>query len=364
MIIKTITCHDVYNLGASLQAYALTAYLRSQGHDVQIIDYRPDYLRHYRLTGIPENSRFNRPGLGLLYQIAKFPGRLYSRWTDRRKKTFDTFTADYLPVTEKTYSSNNSLKQDPPAADLYIAGSDQIWNPVFKNGKDPAFYLDFVPENKKRISYAASFAVEQLPTADQVRMKSWLQKLDAISVRESSAVALLKEMDLQGIQVLDPVFLLPALDWHALSLRPSDQDYILVYDFDNNPKIREIALQLSRMTGKRIVSLFAVDWADKVWSEAGPREFLGAVENAAIILSNSFHATAFSLIFQKDFYVVNREEGINARMKDLVGDIELSERLIRTCPDEVESIQYERILPLLEKRISRSKHYLSEQLQN
>lgn len=362
MKIKTITCHDVYNLGASLQAYALAEYLHSQGHDVQIIDYKPLYLRHYRLSGVP-NPRFDRPFLRQAYQIAKFPGRLYDRLTCRRKKVFDAFTRAYLPVTEKTYDSNEALKADPPEADVYIAGSDQIWNPVFRNGKDPAFFLDFVPEGRKRISYAASFAVEEFPPADQTRVKHWLEKLDAVSVRERSALTILAQMGMHGYQVMDPVFLLERNQWGAMAHRPPEDDYILVYDFDRSPIVTTTAKKLAAETGRKIVSLFPMEGADVVWTNAGPLEFLGAVANAGIVLSNSFHATAFSLIFQKDFYVVNREEGINARMKDLVGDMELSHRLIDECPEEIQHIDYSGVIPALEEKIAESKRYLSEYLQ-
>lgn len=363
MIIDTITCHNVYNLGASLQTYALAAYLQSQGHEVQIIDYQPLYLRHYRLAGVP-NPRFDKPLLREAYQIAKFPGRLYDRLTSKRKKAFDRFTAEYMPVTQTTYSDIAALRAAPPEADLYIAGSDQIWNPLFRNGKDPAFFLDFVPEGKRRISYAASFAVERLEKQDADRMKPWLEKLDAVSVRESSGVALLADMGIKGVQVVDPVFLLPKEAWEKLAVQPSMQDYILVYDFDNNPKIKEIAQAISRKTGRKIVSLFPVDWADELWADAGPCEFLGAIQNAGIVLSNSFHATAFSLIFGKDFYVVNRTEGINARMKDLVGDLGLADRLICAVPTAITAIDYPNVVPLLEKKIIASKDYLTAQTQN
>ena len=362
MKIKTITCHNVYNLGASLQAYALVAYLQGQRHEVQIIDYQPLFLRHYRLAGVP-NPRFDKPFLREAYQIAKFPGRLYDRLTSKRKKAFDRFTAEYLPVTQTTYSDIADLRAAPPEADVYIAGSDQIWNPLFPNGKDPAFFLDFVPEGKRRISYSASFAVETLEKQDADRMKPWLEQLDAVSVRESSGVALLANMGIKGVQVVDPVFLLPKESWERLAVQLPMRDYILVYDFDNNPKVKEIAQVISRKTGKKIVSLFPVDWADEVWANAGPCEFLGAVQNACIVLSNSFHATAFSLIFQKDFYVVNRTEGINARMKDLVGDLGLADRLICTVPTDISSVDYSHATTLLAEKIAASKDYLFAQTQ-
>lgn len=363
MKIKTITCHNVYNFGASLQAYALAAYLQREGHEVEIIDYQPLYLRRYRLAGVP-NPRFDRPVWRQAYQIAKFPGRLFDRITSRRKKTFDHFAAEYLPLTSDFYADFDALRSTPPEADLYIAGSDQIWNPVFPNGKDPAFFLNFAPEGKRRISYAASFAVETLEKPEADRMHPWLERLDAISVRESSAVRLLAEMGLAGIQVVDPVFLLSKKDWTAMTVTPSLQGYILVYDFDSSPQVREIAQHISCQTGKKIVSLFASDWADVTWTDIGPLEFLGAILNADIVLSNSFHATAFSLIFQKDFYVVNRAEHINTRMQDLVGDLGLSNRLISVPPEEIIPVDYAAVMPHLEKKIATSKAYLTAQTLN
>lgn len=362
MKIKTITCHDVYNLGASLQAYALSEYLRRQGQDVQIIDYKPNYLQHYRLTGVP-NPRFDLPFVRQAYQLAKFPGRLYERLTSRRKKAFDAFTSKYLPITSKTYTSNDELKADLPEADVYIAGSDQIWNPVFLNGRDPAFFLDFVPDEKKRISYAASFAVNALSQEDQSRMQAWLGRLDAISVRESSGVALLEKMGIQSCQVMDPVFLLDQNDWKQMAVRPFKQGYILVYDFDRNPVMAAMASKIAAQTGKQIISLFPIEGADEVWQDAGPLEFLGAILNADVVLSNSFHATAFSLIFHKPFYVLNREEKINSRMRDLLEAVALEERLVSSEEALKGSpIPWDQTVAALEVLVKRSKEYLIEQI--
>ena len=118
MKIKTITCHDVYNVGASLQAYALATYLKSLGHDTEIIDYKPEYLQHFKLFG-SVSGRYNRPILREIYHIVKFPGRLKARLS-KRKKQYDIFTAKFLPITSKCYHSNEELKKDPPEADLYV----------------------------------------------------------------------------------------------------------------------------------------------------------------------------------------------------------------------------------------------------
>lgn len=326
MKIKTITCHDVYNLGASLQAYALACFLTELGHEVEIIDYKPHYLRHYELTGV-KNPVFDKPVLRELYQVLKFPGRLASQF-DPRKKVFDEFTSNYLPITACTYKTNEELKTNTPDADVYIAGSDQIWNPTFQNGKDPSFFLDFVPEGKRKVSYAASFAVDTLETDDANRIGEWLRGFDLISVREKSGIELLAQMGLESVQVCDPVFLLGKEHWIRFIRKNKRQPYCFVYDFDGNEKLWEMAVLIAKQNDLRIVSAFRNEKADKVLADMGPMEFVDILYHADIIISNSFHATAFSIIFEKEFYVVNRKDAINTRMWDLLSDLKLSERLI------------------------------------
>ena len=158
MKVYIITCHNVYNAGASLQAYALVTYLNNLGYEAKIIDYTPHYLSRYRLLGI-NSKRYDKPVLRELYQIVKLPGRLKKRLSPK-KRAYDYFTRK-LPLTGN-YDSYSELLSDPPLADVYIAGSDQIWNTLFSNGKDPAFYLDFVPAGKIRAAYAASFGSDSV----------------------------------------------------------------------------------------------------------------------------------------------------------------------------------------------------------
>ena len=115
-------------------------------------------------------------------------------------------------------------------------------------------------------------------------------------------------------------------------------------------------------TGKKIISVFPMENASEVWSDMGPREFLGAVWNAGIVLSNSFHATAFSLIFRKEFYVVNREEKINTRMQDLLASVSLGDRLISTVPENVATVRWFDVQILLDELTKKSKNFLYENI--
>ena len=342
-----------------LAGFCPCIFLKDCGHDAEIIDYKPCYLsRHYSLTWVP-NERYRKPFIREAYLLMKFPSRLKAL-KSKRKKNFDLFRTEYLPLT-KRYESNESLKADCPDAEVFIAGSDQIWNPVFENGKDPAFFLEFVPENKKKLSYAASFAVDELSGENSQRIKPWLSKFDAVSVREKSGVNILNSLGVKSEAVLDPVFLLEESRWEDIAVKPEKNGYILVYDFDQNPEILNIAKKLSEETGKKIVSVFPMDIANEVWSEMGPREFLGAILNADFVISNSFHATAFSLIFGKEFSVVNRKEKINTRMRDLLLSVGLEDRLISDYV-ELNNIDWQKVNALLKLQIDKSKRFLNDNL--
>lgn len=356
MKIKTITCHKVYNVGASLQAYALVRYLSDLGHEVEIIDYRPEYLsRHYRLNAV-NNPRFDRPIVKQLYLIAKLPERLKAR-KSQRKKNFDEFEKKYLPLTKKCYRSNEELKANPPFADVYLAGSDQIWNTLFQNGKDPAFYLEFVPQGSIRASYAASFATEDVLEEWKASIKEWLKELDYISVRESSGVEIVKKLDIENVkQVMDPVFLLDKSIWEELAMGgKAESPYLLVYDFDRNLEINEYAKKIAKERNLKIYSIIHNPEADCCYTEAGPLEFLGLVRGAEYVISNSFHATAFAIIFEKPFAVFERKEKINTRMNDLLKSLGL--------PTINEEVDYLAVNLSIKKKIGDSKKYLKTVLE-
>ena len=356
MKVSIITCHNVYNAGASLQAYALVTYLNNLGYEAKIIDYTPNYLSRYRLLGIT-SKRYDKPALRELYQIVKFPGRLKKRLSPQ-KRAYDHFTRE-LPLTGN-YHSYSELLSDPPLADVYIAGSDQIWNTLFSNGKDPAFYLDFVPAGKIRASYAASFATEDITEEWKPQIRKWLQHFDAISVRESSGLRIINNLGIPGaVQVCDPVFLLSCTQWEELE-DPLllEEPYLLVYDFDSNLKIKEFCTEASCKYGWKIYSILKNDYCDRCFHQNGPTAFLTLLRNAAFVVSNSFHAMAFSLMFQKQFVVFRRNERINTRMEDLLELLSLKHVLDPECfPPE--PIDYDVINPALIRFVDFSKTYIS-----
>ena len=247
----------------------------------------------------------------------------------------DEFDKKYLRLTTKHYINYEQLKQDPPKADIYIAGSDQIWNPVGGTGLDAAFYLNFGEAGIHRISYAASFGVSILNEHQKDIIKNYLSGMDHISVRESTGLNILKSLNINsGVQVLDPVFLLDKATWLQLiggTKKVVDGSYVLIYDFfQDDPNIQQLAFEFKSMTGFNIVSVNnsgKLPYADVNISDASPLEFLSLINNANVVISNSFHATAFSIILNKEFYVypVIRHKN-QSRMIDLLNQFQLSDR--------------------------------------
>lgn len=361
MKIKTITCHDVYNSGASLQAYALMNYLQQKGNDVEIIDYKPEYLsKHYKLGAITNPKYEKNLILKITYLILKFPERILAL---RNKKKYDLFKDNYLKITERRYISNEELKRNLPEADIYICGSDQIWNSKFDNGKDPAFYLDFVPKGKIKASYAASFATDSIDKELKEITKDRISKLDYVGVREISALDILDSLDIKnGVQVLDPVFLLDKFKWEKLTYEINNNEkYIFVYDFDGNELIREIAEKIAKNKKLKIYTVFKSNYSDKVIKRMGPIDFISYIKNAEFVISNSFHGTAFSIIFEKQFAVVNRKEAINTRMRDLLSILKIENRLISenyNFNNLINDVDYKEVNKYLRERLEVSKTYL------
>lgn len=354
----------MYNHGASLQEYALLHYLKTLGHTAEALHYNPTYLSgHFNLWSIG-NPKYNVNIIKQLYLLAKLPQRLLSL---KRKKAFDQFHARYIPTGNVKYTSNEELKNNLPEADVFICGSDQIWNSFFQNGKDPAFYLNFAPNDKIKLSYAASFAIDELEDEVKPLVKENVSCLNAVGVRETSGVQILKDLGIENaVQVLDPIFLLDKEHWSQF-VNPIKEKFVFVYDFDTNPTIKQIALQLKKEKGWKIYTVNSnIKYADKNFWLEGPETFLSLVAQAQYNLSNSFHSTAFSILFEKQFVVVNRTEKINTRMRDLLALVDIKEQLVSSffAFQKAKPLDYSLINSKLYSHIQRSTKFLNQALKN
>jgi hypothetical protein len=312
MRVCTITCQNADNHGARLQCYALVRYLQKQGNDVQVIDYRPDYMRGPHLWYWPGPS---------LKEWVKFFLRIPDRIRSvRRHRCFDEFSKKYIPLT-RIYNTIDELRQNPPLADKYIAGSDQIWNTTFRNGTDPAYYLDFGSKEILRESFAASFATSEIVPSARAFVKENLKRFDKITVREQSALRILEELGYQGTLQDDPVFMLSAEEWSEMADGTGEgENYVLVYDFYADETIKETALSIALEKKLKVFAICSCElpYADKNFVYSVPETFVSLIKNASYVVSNSFHGTVFSMIFHVPFKVIDRPDGLNVRMHDLL----------------------------------------------
>lgn len=371
MRIKTITCHDVYNYGASLQAYALQTFLECQGNEVKIIDYLPSYkAKRYDWFTIPEGSHLRV--FAHIPLVNKICGLLCHRHDFKYLKRylrFNAFKQRYLHCTALAYKSIDDLKANCPQADLYVAGSDQIWNTKYINGTDPSYYCDFVNDSNKCISYAASFATSELDLKWTDFVRKELGNFRALSVREATGVHIAEALGYKATAVMDPVFLLDKKNWEALCKRPKKEKYLIVYDFlRNDSRIKEICQKIAKDKGLAIYSLNdggKTEWADKNIYNAGPIEFLEWIRDAEFVVSTSFHATAFSVIFERQFLTFPLiGHGNSSRMSDFLRNLGLHNRFFDgKLKDERPSIDYRPVNAKRKLLQENSRGWLLKQLQ-
>lgn len=369
MKINTLTTYDVYNYGASLQAYALQNYLIQQGHDVEIINYQPEYLtRKYNYMWVnPESKMSKYLCTRIIYRILKF---LQRQTTLKRKKQFDVFNHQILKVTRKKYLTYEELKNNPPNADLYIVGSDQIWNTFYETGRDSAFYLEFVQKGEKA-SYAASFSYLDIDSNNLTRIQKSLEKFKAVSVREYHGLKILEKMNIPGTWVLDPVFLLSTENWKSLMSDFSKKEkFLLIYDFEKNALLKDFAIEYAKQKKLKIYSIndtYPLQYADRNFNNAGPKEFLSLIYNCDAFISNSFHGTAFSIIFNKPVFVFNRHRHkVNSRMESIMSLFELNEFIINDKTEFQKAINatfnFNKINSIKEKETTKSKQFIDQLL--
>lgn len=343
MKIKTLTTYDVYNYGASLQAYALQVFLEDLGHDVELINYQPEYLtRKYNYRWVNPESRMSHNAITrCVYRVMKY---LQRQTTLGRKHKFDEFNHKILKETKHKYLTYGELCQNPPEADLYIVGSDQIWNVFYETGRDPAFYFDFVKEGAKA-SYAASFSYLDIDKDNLERIKKSLSTFKAVSVREYQGLDILNKIGIEGTWVLDPVFLLHVDKWKKLMADfKKTEPYLLVYDFEGNDILKNFAIDYAKLNNLKIYSItdtYPRLYADRNFNNAGPCEFLSLIYNCDAFVSNSFHGTAFSIIFHKPVFVFNRHRHkVNSRMMSLMKQFDLEKCIINDISESKNAMSF------------------------
>lgn len=320
MKIGIITFHFVHNQGAVLQCFALKKYLEGKGHEVQVIDYRPHY---HTVRYAPWKNPFRYARWYFDYhKQAAFSGKVRAAakaflrcmyWnlagTHRASAdAFRAFTEKNLKCT-KRYVTLKKLQKDPPRLDAYITGSDQVWNPDLLNHDfDEAYFLHFGDEATHRIAYAVSMGKE--PDEDESRkLNALCAGLDAVSLRERTPSAC-AAIDRQVHICIDPTLLLNGEDYLEVESKAVEQEpYIFVYGLETSEGILAAVKQARELYGCRVINgspdtvKLSGDGVEIV-KDYAPDHFLSLVKHAQCVVTNSFHGTVFSVLYQKQFVTV------------------------------------------------------------
>ena len=230
--------------------------------------------------------------------------------------------------------------------------------------------MEFVQKGKKA-SYAASFSYLNIDDKNLKRIQESLKKFQAVSVREYHGLEILNKIGIQGTWVLDPVFLLSKEDWIKLmSPFTKTENFLLIYDFEKNNELKEFALQYAKEKNLRIYAIndtYPLNYVDKNFNNAGPREFISLIYHCDAFISNSFHGTAFSIIFNKPVFVFNRHRHkVNSRMESLMSMMNLKKFIIE---DESmyqtalkANFNYGEINSIIKAETIKSKHFINQLL--
>lgn len=330
-----------YNYGGVLQAYALTRVVEQMGFQAEQLLYRKEKSAGYRFRNLVKKS----PGrlavrLGQSLQT-KLCDRMYhvDRSLELRREAFRAFKQANIKDSGTVYTQR-TIVQSLERYDCFISGSDQVWN---SNVADDAYFLNFVPEEKRKFSYAASIA-GPIPEGQYPQYCHAMKRLDGISVREDSAVAQLGNISQEHVEwVLDPVMLLSAREWESIAAGDTpEEDYLLCYFLGNDRAYRDLAVQYAAEKGLKIVTLpytgnvhglLDQRFGDERLYDVGPERFLALIRNASCVLTDSFHAVAFCHIFQKDFWGLRRTEqhSNEGRVESLLRHSGLQQRYITNC---------------------------------
>lgn len=339
------------NYGGSLQCFALYQYLNKQGYSVEVIDlHRPnnaDYIDSIRFPNMRAHRGFRHLIKGWIKEllgIRKLHNSNFKpNWNLKAGERFMEFNSRVkmsLP-----YCFIPDLYQNPPLYDIYITGSDQLWNPEQPYCLEP-YFLTFVKDKKAlKISYGTSIGLTEISKKEKSKFKKWLSSYDSISVREQQACKLLESITNQEIhRVPDPTFLLDPDEWRQIAIKPqSEQDYILIFYLGYNKKIIEKGINIAKEMNLKLKVIeqnypFPENPAVEVISDAGPCEFIGLIQHAKLVLTNSFHCTVFSIITgAHNFYTyIAPDSTRGSRIVDLLTTFQLSDHIIYSM-DEIPS---------------------------
>lgn len=349
------TMHRGDNYGSALQVYALSEKLKTMGgHEPIVLDYIPRRINlRKQIQGLLKQLFFSKSIVerknavrGLAITITNY--HCYNRFFKRE-----------LSLTSK-YNSLLEIEKAHLQADVYMTGSDQVWNSIHNHGIDPVFFLKFAPYRCRKISYSASFGKEYLDDWEKKETKELLARYDAISVRELSGKNIVNALGLPCEVVLDPTFLLTKNEWQKRCIPHLENDkYVLIYSVE--PDKQSVINVAKQIADKLQAKVFMVEWGhkpypgvDKMVSLVDPLMLIDYFVKAEFVVASSFHGTALSLNLGKPFISLAPAR-FNSRVKSILQIVGLSDRLVSSSEFDLskalKNIDYQEV----EKRLSEER---------
>lgn len=353
-----------------MQAYGLRQWLLQQGVQAEFINYHPSHVEAGGLSFNRGAKAFAKSAFLLAMQVKR---RLSG--DKQQAEAFGRFQAGVLGVTGPVLRGPGDLA-GLSAFDLIVCGSDQIWNPSEQHGLDPVYFASFPgAERARRISYAASFGKSSLAEAYQAQAAGLISALDAVAVREQSGVEIVRAItDREAVMTPDPTILLgnfkPLIESHPTGR----QGHVFCYTLRTPEGVREAATVAAEITGGEILS---PDNPHRRWREIGttvhpsPGEWVSLIDSASVVVTNSFHGVALSLLLQKPFVSIalpGARASLSERAKNLLAQVGLEDRLVAAGDIEAvraaisRPIAWESVAAKLEAMRSTGAGYLDAQL--
>ena len=358
--IGIITFHYALNYGSVLQEYAFKNLLEKKGYKVSIINFicRRDYDQ-YKLF---RTRYYIKHPYGFLVDCL-----LYGK-NKKRKENFRRFILKNFSLTKKYYSSKD-MKELNDMFDVFICGSDQIWNLDCTKNVEPAYFLNFVDEKKLKIAYAPSLGHVKFKKDYSNDLKIALKDIDYISIREKSTLPLIKYLTNKNIEiVLDPTLLLNKDNYTNIinTEKNIEFNYIFVYMLEYNNDLIDYCNEIADIYNMEIIY---INKSAKLFNKikgkdafgVGPARFLFYIKNAEYIITNSFHATVFSIIFNKKFMTFTTKKS-SARILDLLEKLDIKERVYKKGCNISDNINYKKVMQKLNELRKTSLEYLDRAL--
>lgn len=364
MKIGILTYHRAHNYGAMLQAYALRTYLHNQGHDVEFIDYWPD--SHNKQYTLFKPIR----GKSLYFKILNIISDSVTliRRTIRMNK-FNNFRKKHLGINDSIKYTTN---KEPiiERYDCVVVGSDQIWRTQEYEGKhvgiDPMYLCTNIPNTTRCISYAASMGIISLTSEDEHVIRTSLKNFNTILVRENSLKQLVESLGYSAHVVLDPTLLLTKQQWDQLipSHRYSQKPYVLFYELMPSQEALAFAKKKALSLNCELLIMDSIIHTlprKNHISYASPIEFMHAIRDAEFVIATSFHGTAFSIIFEKQFITIGLKKNAD-RVKTLLQQVGIPEQY-QDLPIETSKINYKEVNTTLQTIREHSQQLLVKSIQ-